>query len=222
MKRFFKYLILFFVIISCSGCVKYEENMEIKNNKHLNLTLVVATNSDSVKKEIFNENEINNLKKFYSISKYDDKKYSGYKLMWNISNIDKVSSTSSNIVYSLTSIRDSVPTNIFKVNKGFFTNTYYADFTFDPSTIEELDKVEKTDDLLFSLNIDNGCIDNNADVVSNDGKKFSWNLSNNDITEINFSFTMINYSKIILTILFGLIIFSLMVYSTRKILEKRV
>jgi hypothetical protein len=222
MKRYLKLIILFILIVSCSGCVKYEENMKIRKNKSMDLEVIVAIDNKEIENDIFNEEEINNLKDFYTIEKYSDKKYSGYKLIYKTSNIDKVSSSSNDIVYSLTNIRNSVPTNIFRVKKGMFTNTYYADFIFDPREIELSDSEDNDCDLTFTVELDSKTIDNNANKSENNGKKLIWNLNKNDITEIQFSFTMTNYLKIVLTILFGLVMLILIFVSSKKILEKRV
>ena len=221
MKKYLQLVIIFLLIFLCTGCVKFEENMTIKNNKSMNLELVVATDVNGLDSDMFNENEINNLSKFYSVSKYKDEKYTGYKLLWKTSNIDKISS-SSDVVYSLSTIRESVPTNMFKVVKGFFSNTYYANFIFDPSSVESLYEEDEKNDLTFSVDLGKDSLDNNADKVKNDGKRLIWNLNSNDITEMSFSFKLYNYSRIVGVIIFGIIIFSLMVISYKKILEKRV
>ena len=221
MKKYLQLIVVFSFIILSTGCVKYEENMTIKKNKSMNIELVVATDNKELKKEMFREKEISNLSNYYNVSKYNDDKYSGYKLIWKTSNIDDIS-TSSNVVYSLSSIRESVPSNVFKVSKGFFSNTYYADFVFDPTDIELIDTEDKNNDLTFSVDLGKSSLDNNADKVKNNGKKLIWDLSSNDINEINFSFKLYNYFRIIGVIIFGLVIFFLMVIYYKKILEKRV
>ena len=222
MRKYLKIIILFILIISCSGCVKYEENMKINKNKSMSIELIVATNNKDKINSMFDDNEINNLGDFYKISKYSDDNYSGYKLLWKTNNIDKVSSTSSDVVYSLTSMRESVPTNIFRASKGLFTNTYYADFVFDPSDFNTEYDSNIKNDLVFSVELDKKSISNNANKIKNNGKKLVWNLSDKDITEINFSFTMVNYSKIVFAIIFGIVILILLFISSKKFLEKRV
>lgn len=222
MKKYLQITLLILFIFLCTGCVKYEENMKIKNNKSLQISLVTATDDDNLKKEMFKEQEISNLKKFYNVTKYNDNKYDGYKLTWSTSNIDNVSSSSSDIIYDLSSIRESVPTKIFRVRKGIFKNTYYANFIFDATSFELENNNDSNNDLVFSVELDKKSIDNNADTLKNDGKKLIWNLKEDGITEISFSFSLYNSVYICVLIFSLIVIFSLSVYSYRKILEKRV
>jgi hypothetical protein len=196
--------------------------MKINKNKSFELSLIVATDDKNIIDNIFDEKELNNLNLFYNITKYKNDKYNGYKLLWKTSNIDKISTSSSDVVYDLGSIRESVPSKVFRVRKGLFSNTYQANFIFDPSNYNIVDNAEGKNDLVFSVDFDKKCIDNNADTIKNKGKRLIWNLKEDEISEIKFSFSLYNYGYIFFLVLFGIISFILMVYSTKKILQKRV
>jgi len=221
MMRHIKYIIVILLLLVCTGCVKLEEDMEIKSNKSMTYTINLSSYDKDVVDKYFNKDDINNLKRYYSIKEYKKDNYKGIKLVWKVKNIDDVSSTS-DVVFSLNSIKDSIPTNVFKVSKGWFHNDYSANFIFNVEDIidEDISIDESNNNLIFKVMLDKSVKSNNADKVK--GNTLIWNLDSSNTNEINFSFSMFNYSHIIITIIFALFFLLVTILSFKKILEKRV
>jgi len=134
-KKFLSVLSLFVFMFSLTGCVKFNANMDIKKNKSMDFSIIYAFDtsifgdesiiSDSDKAEIE--------KQGFTVNDYSDGSMKGVTLTRNIKNIDSVS-TSSDTEYDLSDIMNNSENGyIFKVNKGFFKNTYVAKFNFDAS-----------------------------------------------------------------------------------------
>lgn len=132
MKRIYKIIALFIIIISCSACAKDETIMTINNDKSLNIEVnlgypVGSTKIIDIAKLKDNAGSIG-----YFVDSYHDNMFSGYRLSKKIKNINDVS-TKENINLNLADIITGKidDSKLFKVDKGFFKNTYYANFTYD-------------------------------------------------------------------------------------------
>lgn len=135
MKRF-KYLILLSIILCSCSCVKYETNVTIDSDKSVNfeINLGYAINSN-------NRLDINELKDTVSplgffVDSYHDNNYTGYRLSKkykNINDISKKNAQKSNLANILKGDLDEK--SLFKVKKGFFKNTYTANYVYDFSQI---------------------------------------------------------------------------------------
>ena len=149
-----------------TGCVKFNANIEIKKNKSMDMAVVYAVNSsllsymdnegkilsDDDKKELEDEG--------FTIENYSDETFTGYKLLKNVKNIDDVSAAN-DINYSISGLLDDYNANdkkMFKVEKGLFKNTYYANIKFDASD-SNLDDNDPSSDKDFDIN------DNNSNVA---------------------------------------------------------
>ena len=76
----------------------------------------------------------------------------------------------------------------------------------EPLSSEELEKkYNAKNDLKFTINLNSSALKNNADKVSNNGKKLVWKLNSNGITKINFEFREINYFNCLSVIIILLI-----------------
>lgn len=134
MKKLLKLFIIILLLTITSGCVKYNEEMKIYNNKSMDIKIFVSIDS-SISDYKFN---IDELKKVgYTIKEFKKDNYTGIELNYKIKNIDKVSSNN-DITYSLTEIRSKVPDKMFKVKKGWLKNYYKANFIFDSTDIDPL------------------------------------------------------------------------------------
>lgn len=213
-----KYIMIVFLLLLCTGCVKLDEEMKINKNKSMIYTIDLASDNKDVINNYFNKEDLNNLKKFYSIKEYNKDNYKGIKLTWNVKNIDDISSTS-DVVFSINTIKDAIPTNVFKVNKGWFHNSYSANFIFNVDDLVDENISDEDNSLTFKVLLDKEALSNNADKVKNN--TLIWNLDTNGTNEINFSFSMYNYSHIIITILFVLFFLLVVILSFKKLLEKR-
>ena len=137
MKKNIKFtILLILLIISLTGCVKFNSTMEIKKDKSMDYKIIYAFD-----KSLFGDQEIltNDDKKElenkgFTVSNYVDGNMKGFKVSKNIKNIDDVSSTN-DATYDLSGLLDSnkSESKVFKVKKGFLKNTYTASFKFDSS-----------------------------------------------------------------------------------------
>lgn len=137
MKKNIKFtILLIMLVISLTGCVKFNSTMEIKKDKSMDYKIIYAFD-----KSLFGDQEIltNDDKKElenkgFTVSNYVDGNMKGFKVSKNIKNIDDVSSTN-DATYDLSGLLDSnkSESKVFKVKKGFLKNTYTASFKFDSS-----------------------------------------------------------------------------------------
>ncbi len=100
---------------------------------------------------------------------------------------------------------DQLSNKIFKVKKGFLSNTYYANLTStDIKEVKEILNNENEDysnidlELIFRVSIDSKIISHNADTVR-DENILSWNLEGDD-KNITFTFKKSN-KKLLMTII---------------------
>ena len=218
--------LLTLLVISLTGCVKFNSTMEIKKDKSMDYKIIYAFD-----KSLFGDQEIltNDDKKElenkgFTVSNYVDGNMKGFKVSKNIKNIDDVSSAN-DATYDLSGLLDSnkSESKVFKVKKGFLKNTYTASFKFDSSdsdlnnstsddtTIDNdftIDNDTTTDsdfdfsnintnmDLSFNVKLPYKAISSNATTKKNDDKELSWNLSSTGEDKIEFSFALYNMTNI--------------------------
>ncbi len=253
MKNYHKIIIIGIISLLCSGCVKFDGTVSINSFKNMNIHIDYGVINELDEYHVFTDDQINDMKDFgYKIKDYNDDKYHGVSIDYKINNIDKVSS-SDEVIFSITSLKDKKPEEIFQVKRGFFSNTYVAKFKFDttdlninsdinssdtmqflcedgsvinvgendtlergdchsassieienalssnPLSSEELSKkYNAMNDLHFRVKV-NHLIDSDASKVK--GNELIWNLKNNGINDINFSFKETNYGSYIIVIL---------------------
>ena len=142
MKRSVKILKVLLVVImafTLSGCVKFNQTMEIKKDGTMNYNLIYAANKSLLQGQdnIFEEDDIKQLQeKGFTVTDYEDDKMKGVTISRNGILVDSISSDDKNAVYELTSVvSDDKKDNskLFYVKKGFLKNTYVANFKFDSS-----------------------------------------------------------------------------------------
>ena len=132
-----KIILLFFILIMLSGCVKSTTTMKISPTKSINFEsdFLIST-------ELDNGTSLDKIdqKKLasdgYNISTIKEDGYSGLKVTKRYSSIDRVSTPSAEKVVLSDLLKGTMDDkNLFKVEKSFFKNTYYADFSyrFSPS-----------------------------------------------------------------------------------------
>ena len=128
--------LLILLVISLTGCVKFNSTMEIKKDKSIDYTVIYAFDKSLFgDQEILTSDDKKELEnKEFTVSNYVDGNMNGLKLSKNIKNIDDVSSTN-DATYDLSGLLDSnkSESKVFKVKKGFLKNTYTASFKFDSS-----------------------------------------------------------------------------------------
>ncbi len=218
--------LLILLVISLTGCVKFNSTMEIKKDKSMDYTVIYAFDKSLFgDQEILTSDDKKELEnKGFTVSNYVDGNMTGFKVSKNIKNIDDVSSTN-DTTYDLSGLLDSSKSEskVFKLKKGFLKNTYTASFKFDSSdsdlndstnndtTVDDdftLDNDTTTDsdfdfsnvntdmDLSFNVKLPYKAISSNATTKNNDDKDLSWNLSSTGEDKIEFSFALYNMTNI--------------------------
>lgn len=226
MKKKVLYLFLSLILMmTLTGCVKFNANMDIKKDKSMDFSIVYAVDTTYFGDEdLLDSTDKAELKKEgYTIEEYSKDTMKGYTVSRSIKNIDKVS-TSKDIVYNLSEIfGENSEENMFKVKKGFLKNTYIVSFKFDSSdsgltdteedseddfeddyTINEsddgmsdfTDSISSGMDLSFNVTLPYSALSNNAKTTKNDDKVLSWSLASDEVEKINFSFEIYNMNNI--------------------------
>lgn len=171
--------LLTLLVISLTGCVKFNSTMEIKKDKSMDYKIIYAFD-----KSLFGDQEIltNDAKKElenkgFTVSNYVDGNMKGFKVSKNIKNIDDVSYTN-DATYDLSGLLDSnkSESKVFKVKKGFLKNTYTASFKFD-SSASDLNNSTSND-----TTIDNDFTTDDNDTTTDSDFDFSNINTNMDLS----------------------------------------
>lgn len=183
MKKNIKFtILLILLVISLTGCVKFNSTMEIKKDKSMDYKIIYAFD-----KSLFGDQEIltNDDKKElenkgFTVSNYVDGNMKGFKVSKNIKNIDDVSSTN-DATYDLSGLLDSnkSESKVFKVKKGFLKNTYTASFKFDSadSDLNNSTSNDTTIDNDFTIDDNNTTTDSDFDFSNmNTNMDLSFNV----------------------------------------------
>lgn len=242
MKR--KFVLVLLLSITClTGCVEYKATMDIKSNKSMVFAVDYAVDTSVFGEEgSLDESDKRALEdKGYKVEHYEHDSMKGFHITKDIKNIDKYSRVE-DTKYYLSGIMNEETSNspIFKVKKGIFKNTYYADFEFDASDSglsdneaeepleDEEDVTDEEDinditnslmsnlDLSFNVNLPNKALSNNADEASDGGKELSWSLSSNSVDNITFSFSLYNTGNIIICVAIGILLIVLIILIVKK------
>lgn len=194
-------LILIGMIFLLTGCVKYDLNMGVGQDKSISITLI-----DAIQKEyagsIENTDSLEEYKKLgYEVETYNDNSYTGLKLTKKFNSIDEISSSDVQ-TFELTTLLDLETSNykIFNSNKVGTITTYKANFTYDltmeetEGSSEQVDYSAYSDSMIFTYKIsipsNAKIITHNADEKSTDGYTLTWNMKYGELKKINFTFTI--------------------------------
>ena len=250
------------MLLTLTGCVKFNATMDIKKDKSMDYSIIYAFDKNFFgEDQVLSDEDKSKLeKKGFTISDYSDDNMKGFTISKSFSNIDEISS-SVDTVYNISGLLDdtSSDTYVFKVDKGFFKNTYHANFNFDASDSEIDSEIESNDegsiiddeiyydneedtyseeneessmdfseftnsltnnmDLKFRVNLPYSAKNSNATNTNNDNKELSWNLSSNELQNIEFEFELYNMKNIYIfsgILVLILIIILLSVINSRK------
>ncbi len=190
-----------------SGCIKYEYDMSIKEDKSITINLIDAF---EIGADLGDDYEIPSKEKYeelgYEVKNYDDGKYQGLQLSKTYDSVDQISSSDCGTVDLSTIIdQDTAKLVLFKSEKKDTVTTYTADFIFDLTNstsdgekehsgeIVGMSNEEPTiDDMIFKYSI---TFPNNVQVVSenatektNDNHTLTWNLTYGKRENIKFVF----------------------------------
>ncbi len=230
-----KIILLMFVLLMLSGCVKSTTTMKINPNKSINFETDLLTSDElenaSVLDRINQEKVISN---GYNISTIKDNGYSGIKVTKRYRNIDKVSKEKADTVIISNLLKGNMDdSTLFSVSKSFFQNTYEANFSYklrseifanggddvDLSS-DKMITLESESYYKFILEVPYGTIQNNANEVSEDGKTLTWNLHKSQDTNIKFTFTLYNLVNIYIVAGISIALFVLILIIVIKYIKK--
>lgn len=183
-------------------CVEENTKNATLTDEDIKKYLDDAMSSDDALDESYNEEEIKALTdKGFTVDESLDKESYVYTLSIkkHYNNIDDVSSDKE---VSASSV-DINKLFAGEAEEVYFTKTsegnYKANFVVGESTVNESDFVEfDLDDvdlkglmsITYTVTLPNGAISNNASEVSSDKKTLTWDLSGNDVKEINYEFSL--------------------------------
>lgn len=141
-------------------------------------------------------------KRGYKVVEYDNDGYKGIKATLRIDNIDNVS-VEEDLKVKLSDILDENfdDEEFFTVKKGFFKNTYIANFVYEKagedSSSNPITNLSNLD-IKYTVTLPDKSISNNADTVREN--ELSWDISLDKTTNIEYSFEMLNTTNILITV----------------------
>ena len=196
MRNIKKFILLVFVIL-LTGCTNYDMSMKIDKDKSMLFSITILSD---------NQNEISNgiiiLKEKYEkygfvVSEYNQGNGYGVVMTKKFDDIDDISfgkrSDEFDLLYFYNNDYDSnIEKNMFNVDKEFYTNRYAANFIVDLSGYANL----SASSITYSVYLPNGSVNNNASIVSDDGKTLTWNITSYGKNDIDFVFELSSYDNV--------------------------
>lgn len=195
MKKLFIVLTILFL---CSCSIKNDNNLTINSNGKVDYSVIIAFDKELLSN--LNDMEVidgsleeyvtSNIKDSYLSSfnkeEYKDGNYIGNKYTYTIDNINKVSSDKIDTIY-LNDNKDKVNgEKLFSKNGSI----YSARFVYNLKNKYNYKDVSFIN--TFSVDLPSRSLTNNADKVSNNGKRLVWNINNGEERNIMFSFRLNN------------------------------
>ena len=211
-----RYLFVLLIILFITGCSKFDANMEIKDDKSMEFSILYTYDKNASSNDpanIINEENINKLTSAgFTVENYDVDNNVGIKISKKIDNIDDVSEENKFITYDLFDLPNfNNDTKLFKVRKGFIRDTYTASFrvsnkdnvfNVDQNNYSNNNRVwGSSENFKFSLKLPYTAGSNNANRTENVRKILTWNLSSyTSIQSIEFEFYFYNMKNIYIVI----------------------
>lgn len=196
-----KYNVIFilFLFIFVTGCSNLEMSMKINNNRSMFYTVYVlnenynneiARNISVYKQKLENNG--------YFVSEYNKNNKYGMIISKEYDNIDYVSRAKKedefNLLYMYNNDYNSeIENKMFYMDKKFISNYYVANFYVDLSNLG-IDLNDSS--VIYTVELPYRVKNSNADIISNDRKTLTWNISSLGKTEIDYEFELKNYDLI--------------------------
>ena len=233
MKKIFKILTLFIVIIMFTGCtVKDESEMVISEDGSLKYeilltyekealqTLLKTKNSDTTSiNELINNIE-NSIHKDLKKEKYEDEEFIGYKYTYEVKHIDDISSNKEEKV-NIANLQQNEKISEKKLftkkeDKGFtkYSSNMYYELIQDN---KELTKINYH--IKYKVTLPYPSLTNNADEINDNGKTLAWYMDGKKSENINFTFSLTNINliyNISITFAVILVLFIITFFISRK------
>lgn len=230
------------LVVTLSGCVKFEMDVNVNPNKSadVNVTFLInsmlagmAGNGDGLNLE---EIKAKAEQAGYSATNQIDGKMTGYKFSKHFNNINELSEETSTDPNLQDLFKDGTSsTKIFTIKKGFFKDVYNINLDMDLESIkppaddgnEFTSSIYKTMisqmDFKFKTSVPVKTITNNASTISEDGKSLEWILLPSQKNKIQMQLQVWNINNIVLLIigfvLLLVIVLFLLFRRRKKIIE---
>jgi len=216
MKKVTMYLIMGFLVVLLTGCVKSQTAMVIKKDKSMDFSATYLI-SDSLLSLTDGENDLAAddeqvaalEERGYQVIEYSNDGYTGVKISKTISNIDDVSTTEETEIDLYNNLLDTEAEDsaFFTLEKGFLKNKYTVNIVYDLTTEDDeddssLDLSAYTSmiDIEYSVTLPCKALTSNSSDISDDQLTYNWKASYGSLTNINYSFELINYSDLIILV----------------------
>ena len=206
MKKISKLLLILTIILGLSGCLKYDVNMQISNDKSMDFDLVIAINTSMLEslgqttsKEFKKDDYLKYENAGYTVTEYnetnDKATYEGVRISKNFKSIDKLTTDKDEEVEFTSLFNDDA--NPEKV-KFFYknSNTYKANLTFNlvdeegNSNTEDYSEYQSYFDLEYKVTLPKKPISSNATSVSEDGKTLTWKMTYGKKNSVQYEFKL--------------------------------
>ncbi|MBR4178163.1 MAG: hypothetical protein IKR57_02300 [Bacilli bacterium] len=152
MKSFKKLIVLLICVVLLSGCMKSHTKMTIKADKSMDYEqeILIAEALGGDMSSEFNSEQYE--KNGFKVNSIKENGYVGYKLTKHYDDIDKLSENKGEEVklsdYLEEGFNDKV---LFKLEKGFFKNTYTAKFKYESMASSYQDELNGTTDTVDNV-----------------------------------------------------------------------
>ena len=167
MKKIVSFIMVMFLTLSLTGCVKYNVNMDINSDKSMELSYIIAVDPTLMGNDINSNIDTKQIEEYkkqgFEVTDFNDGDMKGYKLVKKIKNIDDVS-TSGKESFDITKFTNGEEKYLFNVKKGLLKNKYSTKLVADTSDTDmgvseddtDTDTSDNTDNDKLALNSDDG------------------------------------------------------------------
>ena len=164
MKKIVSFIMVMFLTLSLTGCVKYNVNMDINSDKSMELSYIIAvdptlmgtdTDSGLTDEQLEEYRELG-----FEVTNYNDGDMRGYKLIRKIENIDDIS-TSEKSSFDIAKFSNGEEKYLFNIKKGLLKNKYSTKLVADTSDTGVDSDIDTDNEL--ALNSDDG-----TDIIDDD------------------------------------------------------
>lgn len=221
MKKIIGIILSILLAISLAGCIKGEIHITVNRDKSADVEINFGVDK-SLYSLIGSKDPLSDIKtslekEGFNVSDFSDDKYKGIIGKNHYTDLDK---GINNLKLSDKAVLSG--NNSLKVDKGFFFNKYTIDTNIDMSSVasdKNITEDEKKFQDMFINNISMDfiitmpvkAISNNASVISQDEKTYTWNLMPGINNKISMKVMVPNISRIILTALSAIIFIILLI-----------
>ena len=139
-----KYLIIILSsVLLVTGCVRQNINMEINNDKSMNLSVILAVDTEFFNEEDGNVNFSDYKELGLSSEEYIDGTFKGYRYTKKIDSIDKISK-SGDVTYELSKLFEEKleDSTLFSTTSNLFGSNYKAKFTYNSDSLNDMNQTE--------------------------------------------------------------------------------